>query len=153
MKFQRAVPHAPAGGRGEVEVRLCLGDANAFDSAVVNPLDGTWQMIRAEMAGEVAPDLVTSQMQVRLLGGTYEVSFGGEISDRGTYLEASVPSRQTLVLQGVAGVNAGRTIPCIYQLVGDRLRVCYGLDGVLPAEFSTRVGDARYLAVYRRIIA
>jgi uncharacterized protein (TIGR03067 family) len=118
---------------------------------VESVLEGTWQMIRAEQAGETAPELVVSQMSVRLAAGAYEVIFGGEVSDRGTYQETAATAWRTLILHGVVGPNAGRSIPCIFQLMGDRLRVCYGLDGVLPVEFATREGDRRYLAVYRRV--
>ena len=108
-------------------------------------------MVRAELAGEAAPDLVVEHMNVRLADGSYEVSYGGEVSDRGTYVENATSPHRTLVLHGIAGANAGRTIPCIFQLMGDRLRVCYGLDGVLPSSFATVTGDQRYLAVYRRV--
>jgi hypothetical protein len=38
----------------------------------------------------------------------------------------------------------------LYQLAGDRLRVCYGLDGVTPDAMATRARDQRYLATYAR---
>jgi hypothetical protein len=74
------------------------------------------------------------------------VSFAGEVADRGTYILED----GRLTLTGIAGPNQGRTIPCILQLVGDRLRVCYGLDGVLPTSFTTTPGVEHYLATYRR---
>lgn len=115
-------------------------------------LEGTWQMMRAEMGGEIAPELVTSHTVVRLVGGRYEVTYGGQLADAGTYQEtADAAGLRTLLLRGQEGPNAGRDIPCIIQLMGDRLRVCYGLNGVLPAEFATRAGDERYLATYRRV--
>ena len=56
----------------------------------------------------------------------------------------------TFILLGAKGPNAGRTIPCIYQLAGNRLRVCYGLDGTTPTAFATTAGSPHYLATYRR---
>lgn len=131
--------------------RLCNSGRPVLDASVENRIEGTWQMVRAELAGEAAPELVASRTVVRLEGGKYEVEFGGEVSDRGTYQEDATTEQRTLVLAGVAGPNAGRTIPCIFQLMGDRLRVCYGLDGVLPEAFITRPGEQRYLVTYRRI--
>jgi hypothetical protein len=51
---------------------------------------------------------------------------------------------------GARGVNAGRTIPSIFQLTGDRLRICFGLDGKTPATFVSARGSDHYLVTYRR---
>lgn len=108
-------------------------------------------MIRAELAGEAAPNLVTEHIVLVLALGEYEVRYGNETSDRGTFvLEVTSPQR-SLILTGVEGTNAARTIPCLFQLAGDRLRVCFGLDGHLPVDFTTSPGAPRYLATYRRI--
>jgi uncharacterized protein (TIGR03067 family) len=114
-------------------------------------LDGSWQLIRAEHAGESAPDMVVEQTIVRLTRGQYSVSYAGRVVDRGTFEIGGVVEQTTLVLRGQVGPNAGRTIPCIYQLRGDRLRVCYGFGGKAPTEFTTDSTNQRYLGVYRRI--
>jgi uncharacterized protein (TIGR03067 family) len=107
-------------------------------------------MVRAEMNGESAPELIAQRTQLELIGDRYFVRFDGQITDRGTFeLSANIEAK-TLVLRGKTGPNAGRTIPCIYQLVGDRLRICYGLDGLAPTEFATAEKQPRYLATYRR---
>jgi uncharacterized protein (TIGR03067 family) len=113
-------------------------------------VDGSWQLIRAEHCGELAPDSVTEQTVLRLTRGQYSVSFAGRVVDRGTFEIGGVVDQTTLVLHGQVGPNAGRTIPCLYQLRGDRLRVCYGFNGVAPTEFATDSANQRYLGVYRR---
>lgn len=114
------------------------------------PLDGKWQMVRAELDGETAPELIAQRTELTLSKGAYTVRFDTQISDRGTFeLSANIEAR-TIVLHGKTGANAGRTIPCIYQLVGDRLRICFGLDGIAPADFITGPKQQRYLATYRR---
>jgi uncharacterized protein (TIGR03067 family) len=103
-------------------------------------------MFRAELAGEDAPDMLALRVELELTADTYVVRFAGQVADRGTYqLEDAV-----LTLTGTQGPNRGRTIPCILQLAGDRLRVCYGLDGTLPTGFATKAGTQHYLATYRR---
>lgn len=114
-------------------------------------LDGKWQVIRAEHAGEAAPNMVTDHMVLILSLGRYEVRYGSEVSDRGTFAISSTDASRTLVLTGTEGANATRTIPCIFQQAGDRLRVCFGFDGVLPTDFTTRPDSQRYLATYRRV--
>lgn len=109
-------------------------------------LTGRWDMIKAELAGENAPDMLALRVELELTAITYVVRFAGQIADRGTY----VLDGQTLTLTGTEGPNQGRIIPCILQLAGDRLRVCYGLDGTVPTEFATKPGVQHYLATYRR---
>lgn len=107
-------------------------------------------MLRAELDSEVAPELVARRTEIELRAGNYIVSFDGEAIDSGTYEIPECAGPRTLLLRGRSGPNAGRSIPCIYQLVGDRMRVCYGLNGVPPDEFKTATGQQRYLAIYKR---
>lgn len=111
---------------------------------------GTWQILKAELAGEEMPGFVAEKIEVELADGAYTVRFAGSIGDRGTYVLGNEGDTRTLLLSGVEGTNAGRTIPAIYQLAGDRLRVCYGLDGVPPVKFATTAGQNVFLATYRR---
>ena len=115
-----------------------------------HPLHGIWEMIRAESGGEPSSELLALRVELHLSVDTYAVHFAGELADQGTYSRTSSEPHTTLLLFGAQGPNAGRTIPCIYQLVGDRLRVCYGLDGTTPTTFATTAGSAHYLAIYRR---
>lgn len=115
----------------------------------MSALDGIWEMVRAEFDGDEAPELVVIQTEVELRDGTYFVRFAGRVADRGSFELGETAGTKTILLRGVEGPNAGRTIPCIYQRVGERLRVCYGLDGVAPVEFATASGQQRYLATYR----
>lgn len=114
------------------------------------PLPGIWEMVRAESGGEPSSDLLALRVELHLGAETYHVHFAGELADQGTYSRSSSAPHATLLLLGAKGPNAGRTIPCIYQLVGDRLRVCYGLDGTTPTAFATTAGSPHYLATYRR---
>lgn len=115
-----------------------------------NPLHGTWEMIRAELGGENSLELLPLRVELELTADNYIVRFGETVADLGTYEHDSSSPPARLTITGVDGPNAGRTIPCIYQLVGDRLRVCYGMDGHLPAAFASPPGCPHYLATYRR---
>jgi len=107
-------------------------------------------MIHAEFAGEKAPEFVILKTEVEFTDLEYVVRFAGETADRGTYALDLTGTPPALTLTGVEGPNAGRTIPCLFQLAGDRLRVCYGLDGGVPTVFATAADAQRYLATYRR---
>jgi uncharacterized protein (TIGR03067 family) len=113
-------------------------------------LHGIWEMVRAESGGEPSTDLLALRVELHLTSTTYHVHFAGELADQGTYTRSTDSPHATLILLGTKGPNADRTIPCIYQLVGDRLRVCYGLDGTTPTAFASPAGSPHYLATYRR---
>ncbi len=116
-----------------------------------NPeIDGIWLPIRAELDGEAAPGMALEKMRMILRAGTYCVQFGGEPSDEGTFTTEIMPEHFVLTLRSVRGINAGREIPALGQLRGDRLRLCYGLNGALPSAFATSLGAFRYLVTYRR---
>ncbi|MSU60252.1 MAG: hypothetical protein EXS35_19130 [Pedosphaera sp.] len=115
------------------------------------PIDGIWELVRAELDGEVAPELLALKTEMELSAGAYVVRFDGVVESRGTFTQDGGPEENTLILRGTEGPNAGQVIPCIYQYVGDRLRVCYGLDGVAPTGFVTPAGADQYLASYRRM--
>ncbi len=117
------------------------------------PLEGRWQMIRAELGGELAPELVTAKTVLEFSAGEYRVFYAGELADRGTCGFHPAAEPRQAELRGAVGPNAGRTIPCIFQLAGDRLRINYGLDGALPAEFRGAADGSRYLVTYRRLAA
>ena len=113
-------------------------------------IEGVWQLVRAELDGEPAHELVTQHTVLELTAGNYSVRYDGVVADRGSFELGGNPAQKTIILRGSDGPNAGQTIPGIFQLVGDRLRICYGLNGHAPAEFATAKGQRRYLAVYRR---
>ncbi len=113
-------------------------------------LFGHWQAIRAELSGETAPPEAMLSLELELTPTRYTVRFGNQISDTGRLDQKPGHEPGRLELRGTAGPNAGRTIACIYQVMGDRLRICYGLDGRYSADFATTTGDSRYLVTYRR---
>jgi uncharacterized protein (TIGR03067 family) len=115
-----------------------------------HPIEGLWQPLKAELSGEIAPEMVLSRMTLTLRAGRYTVHFGGEISDQGAYAISSRDPHAALTLSGERGANQGKEIPAIFQLVGDRLRVCYGLDGNRPENFATTAETRFYLVTYRR---
>ncbi len=116
-------------------------------SASLPALPGIWTLIRAETDGTSAAELVDLRVHLELTAVTYVVRFAGQIADRGTY---TFSAPDILDLTGIEGPNTGRTIPAIFQLVGDRLRINYGLDGTRPTTFTAPAGQARYLATYKR---
>jgi uncharacterized protein (TIGR03067 family) len=119
-------------------------------SLTTDPIEGTWLPFKAELAGDHAPDIALAKMCLVINAGTYEVHFGNDVTDSGSYTLGFEAEIHTITLTGKHGANAGRTIPSIYQLVGDRLRVCFGLDGTAPMNFAAPAGTRFYLVSCRR---
>ena len=111
-------------------------------------LDGLWQMVRASYNGDDAPELVTQRTVVEIARGTYQIRFDQKPVESGVISQDA--SSRTLVLLAESGTHCGRTVRCIYQRTGDRLRICFGLNGNQPTEFTAKIGENRYLATYRK---
>jgi|GEM_PF-328134 len=133
---------------------------------------GTWAVVRAELGGEPMPPEAAAQIEIEFgasgdqrssAGGTYRVRFAGEISDSGHFqlfavadhfskTETALPRQITLY--GKTGTNAGRTLPGILQLRGDRLKLCLALEGdAPPSTFASSANTSEapcYLVTYKR---
>jgi uncharacterized protein (TIGR03067 family) len=93
-------------------------------------LDGTWVPVAAEVSGQ---ELIVKELRVARLvldrGGYEIIDRSDAIVDRGDFRINRGVSPPTMDIVGVSGPNAGRTMLAIFELLGDRLTVCYELDG------------------------
>jgi uncharacterized protein (TIGR03067 family) len=93
-------------------------------------LEGAWVPVEAQVAGQ---DIVVGELRVKYLvfdsGGYSIIDRTNHIVDSGEYVVNDSASPQTMDIVGRDGPNAGRTMLAIYELEGDRLTVCYDLDG------------------------
>jgi hypothetical protein len=113
-------------------------------------IQGTWTPVKAELSGEAFPDAVLKTIVLKLEGDKYEVTVAGQL-DKGTCKLDPAAKPKGLMIMGTDGPNKGKTFPCIYELSGDTLRVCYDLAGKkAPTEFKTAAGTQHYLVEYAR---
>ena len=93
-------------------------------------LAGAWIPVAANVSGK---ELVVSELRVKYLvldGRDYSIiDRSNQIVDRGEYLVNEKVRPRTLDIVGRAGPNAGRSMLAIFDLIDDRLVVCYDLDG------------------------
>jgi uncharacterized protein (TIGR03067 family) len=116
-------------------------------SGMSHSLEGIWQPLYAELGGEEAPKMMLEKMEIELTAGNYAVRFAGLTADHGTY---TIEAEGQLSLHGVAGPNAGRTIPSLFKFAGGVLSICYGLGGTRPQKFATGEDPSLYLVNYQR---
>jgi uncharacterized protein (TIGR03067 family) len=114
-------------------------------------IQGTWVPISAELGGKEFPEEVRKSIKLVLKDDTYLVTVGKEGSDEGKCKLDPAKTPKTLDITGTKGPNMGKTFLAIYELTGDKLRVCYDLSGKdRPKEFKTTDGSLLYLVTYER---
>src|SRR5262249_44722265 len=123
-----------------------LGDDSKKDKSSV---DGTWQATSAELSGKKWPKKVTDSLKLTLKKGEYEVT--AESKDRGTVTYDDTADPKEMESKGREGPNNGKTFLEIYELDGDKLKICYDLSGKSrPAEFKTKADTKLFLVTYER---
>ena len=131
----------------------CALAARAADD--LKAMSGTWKPAKAELAGQPLPPPVLKSITLKMNGANYEViveTEKGPSPDKGTVVVDSAAQPKAMTITGVAGPNAGKTYPAIYELTGDTLRICYDLSGAArPTEFKTTPGTKLYLVDYERV--
>lgn len=114
-------------------------------------LQGTWKPVQAELGGVMLPEAGLAPLRL-LLGKGITVLTGAESPDRGTVTVDPSKKPAAMDVLGTEGPNKGRTFPAIYELEGDRLRICYDLSGKqCPEEFRTAKGTRLYLVSDERV--
>ena len=128
---------------------ISLRAATAADSDA-KAIQGNWKPVTAKLAGQHMAETVLQTISMKLEKGKYEVIADGH-PDRGTYtLEASTKPKG-MTVTGTDGPNQGKVYPCIYELKGDTLRICYDLSGTKrPTAFDSVAGTKLYLVTYAR---
>jgi uncharacterized protein (TIGR03067 family) len=133
-------------------VVLSLASAGRCDDAEKDgkALEGTWVPLSAELSGKKFPDEVLKTMKLVMAGEKYTVTVGAQ-TDQGTVKLDPAQNPRAMDIKGTEGPNKGKSIPAIYELKGDTLRVCYNLGGdKRPAEFKTKEDTQLFLVTYRR---
>jgi len=120
------------------------------EPAEAKAIEGMWRPVTAELAGKPMSETVLKTISLKLEDGKYEVLVGDH-PDKGTYTLDLAAKPKGMTVTGTEGPNRGKIFPCIYELQGDTLRICYDLSGAKrPAEFKTAVGTRLYLVTYAR---
>ena len=96
----------------------------------VRGLEGAWVPVAANVSGQ---ELLVRELRVKYLvldGRDYSIiDQTNQIVDTGEYLVDDTSHPQAIDIVGRDGPNAGRSMLAIYELSGNRLTVCYDLDG------------------------
>jgi uncharacterized protein (TIGR03067 family) len=140
MRFMAALGLAALFGLLNVEV-VCADDARDLAA-----MKGTWSVVSAERDGK---DVTDATVTLTVDGAKVFVKRGDKQIFEGTAkLDASKSPKTIDVTQESDGELKGKTIPGIYELDGDTLKVCSGKER--PTDFTAAAGSGRFLRVYKR---
>lgn len=115
-------------------------------------LDGTWHLVRAELNGETAHEIVIANTVLDMKAGRCAVRYTGERTDNGWFAFGEPTAERTIVSHGVEGLNIASTIPRFYKYAGGLLHMCLGPTGATPTWGVSSPGKQQYLATYRCVI-
>jgi uncharacterized protein (TIGR03067 family) len=114
-------------------------------------MEGTWNAVKAELAGKPYPEEALKKWKLKISDGKYTIP-----DDDGQEAHATIkldPSKNPAVMDITwrNGHNAGTTFPAIYELKDDTLRICQDLScNAHPTEFKTQPKTALFLVEWKR---
>jgi uncharacterized protein (TIGR03067 family) len=113
-------------------------------------IQGTWRPLSGEVGGERVAEETLKTVSLVIQGNQYASSASGQVEKGYLALNPAANPREIDIIC-VEGPNAGSTIPAIYELQGDMLRLCCALTGdKRPTEFKSQGPAPTLLATYRR---
>ena len=122
------------------------GDAAAEWKAI----KGVWAAESAELGGKAMQPEMIKNWRLALGDGKY-VFKGAEQPDEGAVKIHPDKKPKEMEITGTNGPNKDKTYQCIYEITGDKMKVCYDLSGSgRPTEFKTKPQTLLFLATYVR---
>jgi len=132
-------------------LRIKTGSAAKESTAdPLGPLQGTWEIVSFEKDGTAAPQDDIAGLTVIITGSSYKLINKDNVS-KGTFsVDASKEPKQ-MDVQHQTESGDSQSLPSIYEVSGDTLRVCYNPEGgARPTSFSTKPDTAFISVVYKR---
>jgi uncharacterized protein (TIGR03067 family) len=125
-------------------LRLKPLSADKAGADELKPLQGTWRIVSTETEGSAITPEDMARIVLTISNNTYNVDNNGRIDEGSFTVDPSKAPKQMEIQTG-----AGRTMPAIYEMDGDNLKVCYPRRGGQRPE-SFKGGATSLLIVYKR---
>jgi uncharacterized protein (TIGR03067 family) len=117
-------------------------------------LDGAWVPVDADISGRElsvttlrVARLVIAAGRYRILARDNQTMDGGEVRPSATQAPGEVD------LVGTEGPSTGRIIPALFELTGERLRLCYDLERASrPASMTPEPEQLLLRITYERVV-
>jgi uncharacterized protein (TIGR03067 family) len=130
---------------------VCVAGAVAQDAKKEQELlKGTWSVVAAEKGGEKAPAEAIKDMKLHFAEGKITIKHPGGERESTFKLDPAKKPKVIDIMPG-DGPNKGKTLPGIYELKGDDLRIALGeTDAARPTEFASKAGEGQMLMILKR---
>ncbi len=118
--------------------------------ADADKIQGTWVAVSAEMDGKAAPAEAIKDLTLVVSADKVAFNPGGE-DRQSTYKLDPTKTPKRIELTPLDGPAKGKMVHCLYELDGDRLKLCLlNGPGEEPKEFATTPGSNLRLLVLER---
>lgn len=130
---------------------LTAADDPARAPSDLDRLQGVWQLVAMERDGESAAPEELTRDTATYEGNRITLRSGEKVRRRGIITLDPSRTPKAINTWDLDGPFEDQTIPGIYELDGDTLRLCFGGPGELrPRTFTTKGGQAFLMVVYKR---
>ena len=114
-------------------------------------LQGHWVVVSLEHRGHPAEPADFEGQSSVYEKNRWTWKVGDKVMRRGIITLDSTRSPKAINTWDSDGPHEDETVPGIYQLDGDTLKLCFAMPGEKrPTEFTTKAGTGAFLVVYRR---
>jgi uncharacterized protein (TIGR03067 family) len=115
-------------------------------------LQGVWRVTASEQGGEKVPAEDLKDLYLIFLGDAIHIREGGKSEEKFAFTLDPTKKLKEMDLTIRFGPNKGRIDRAIYDLDGNRLRICIqgDKDAPRPRDFSTRAGGKLWLVVLQK---
>ena len=114
-------------------------------------LQGTWVVVSMEREGEAIPQEELKGRTCVYEKDSFTLRSGDQPRRRGIVTLDASRKTKAINTWDMDGPYADATVPGIYDLNGDTLKLCFSRPGAeRPAEFTTKSGSGLILVVYQR---
>jgi uncharacterized protein (TIGR03067 family) len=106
-------------------------------------LEGTWKIVSMFMggSGKTVPPERVADLKVSISGQQWTMTKGGKVIEHATMTADPSKQPKAIDLAFTQGESAGQTVPCIYEVTGDMLRIAWSEPGkARPTDFANRAG-------------
>jgi uncharacterized protein (TIGR03067 family) len=130
--------------------------ARADDKADVDKelkkFQGTWTFESSEADGKKLPAGDLNGLILIFEGHKHTAKKGDEVVQAGTQKLDPSKSPKTIDVTMTEGPNKGTVMLGIYEIEGDKLKVCFDFEGKKrPTEFKSAPGSQTFVNVHKRV--